>query len=214
MPEKWCSLLLGLFVMSLASVTSSTSSNELFTSSFLVRFKRSVDNSVAHDIANRNSFHNIGPVSRFLSCFSIINYVSFILSSPLSASIDPSHIDYFFVRFLIHQNVGKLTGFSSSYVDLRDVSFYDQNLFFRAYGSFEIISSYVLFSFILFSYGNWKKISWKSSTNWRILFKFPSFKFKYFLPNTNEERKFPLPRHVIDAHNWTVYTLAKTASKW
>lgn len=63
MPVKWCALLLGLFVLMLAQDTSSTSSNELFTSSFLVRFKRSVDNDVAHEIAKRNSFHNIGPVS-------------------------------------------------------------------------------------------------------------------------------------------------------
>lgn len=64
MPEKWCSLLMaGFVVLSMACVTSSTASNEVFTSSFLVRFKRSVDNSDAHDIAKRNSFHNIGPVS-------------------------------------------------------------------------------------------------------------------------------------------------------
>ncbi|KAG5672797.1 hypothetical protein PVAND_002890 [Polypedilum vanderplanki] len=66
MPKKCYSLLLGLFLfaLSLAQVTSSTSSSsgELFTSSFLVRFKRSVDNKEAHDIAKRNGFHNIGAI--------------------------------------------------------------------------------------------------------------------------------------------------------
>lgn len=63
MPKKWCSLFLGLFALSLTQVTSSPSSGELFTSSFLVKFKRSVDNHEAHDIAKRNGFHNIGAVS-------------------------------------------------------------------------------------------------------------------------------------------------------
>lgn len=63
MPVKCISLLLGIFIILLAQVTSSKSSNEVFTSSFLVRFKKSVDNQLAHEIAKRNSFHNIGPVS-------------------------------------------------------------------------------------------------------------------------------------------------------
>lgn len=110
MPEKWCSLLLGLFVLSLASVTSSTSSNELFTSSFLVRFKRTVDNNEAHEIAKRNSFHNIGPVSAFLSCFNKLRVVLSYLYCWLP-SVHPT-----LIIFLIHhfQIVGKLTEFSSS----------------------------------------------------------------------------------------------------
>lgn len=71
MPEKWCSLILGLAVLSLAPVMSS-GANEVFTSSFLVRFKRSVENRDAHDIAKRNSFHNIGPVSFYLSCYAFL----------------------------------------------------------------------------------------------------------------------------------------------
>lgn len=64
MPKKWCSLFLGLFALSLTHLTSSTpSSGELFTSSFLVRFKKSVDNQIAHEVARRNGFHNVGPVS-------------------------------------------------------------------------------------------------------------------------------------------------------
>lgn len=101
MPKKWCSLLLGLFVLSLASVTSSTSSNELFTSSFLVRFKRSVDNSVAHEIAKRNSFYNIGPVSGFMSCFYILRVVYLIVR--WLPSIHPTLITLFaqFNEFLM-----------------------------------------------------------------------------------------------------------------
>lgn len=86
MPNKWFSLFLGLFALSLTHVTSSTSSTsgELFTSSFLVRFKRSVDSKEAHDIARRNGFHNIGAVStnrnqaserKNLFCFCWIIYV-------------------------------------------------------------------------------------------------------------------------------------------
>lgn len=72
MPEKWCSLILGLAVLSLARETSSTASNEVFTSSFLVHFKRSVDNNEAHEIAKRNSFYNIGPVSFYHLCLSYL----------------------------------------------------------------------------------------------------------------------------------------------
>lgn len=61
MPDKWCSLLLGLAALSLAPVTSST--NEIITNSFLVRFKRNVDSHTADEVAKRNSFHNIGEVS-------------------------------------------------------------------------------------------------------------------------------------------------------
>lgn len=65
MPKQWCALLLGLFALLLTNVNSfksSSSPRELFTSSFLVRFKRSVDNPLAHEIAKRNGFHNIGEV--------------------------------------------------------------------------------------------------------------------------------------------------------
>lgn len=61
MPKQWCALLLGLFALLLTTVTSS-SPRELFTSSFLVRFKRSIDSPLAHEIAKRNGFHNIGEV--------------------------------------------------------------------------------------------------------------------------------------------------------
>lgn len=64
MQKKCCSLLLGLVIVSLAQVTSSTSPNEVFTSSFLVRFKKSVDSNEAHEIAKRNSFVNLGAVSK------------------------------------------------------------------------------------------------------------------------------------------------------
>lgn len=37
--------------------------NDVFTSSFLVRFRRSVDNELASAVATRYGFDNIGPVS-------------------------------------------------------------------------------------------------------------------------------------------------------
>lgn len=40
----------------------------VFTSSFLVRFKRSVDNDEAHKIAGDHGFENLGPVST-IYCF-------------------------------------------------------------------------------------------------------------------------------------------------
>ena len=60
---KLCCLLVGLAVFTSTPSLATLPSGELFTSSFLVKFKRSIDNQLAHDIANRNGFHNIGPVS-------------------------------------------------------------------------------------------------------------------------------------------------------
>ena len=37
--------------------------NDVFTSSFLVRFRRSVDNDFAHKVANKYGFENLGAVS-------------------------------------------------------------------------------------------------------------------------------------------------------
>lgn len=37
--------------------------SDIFTSSFLVRFRRNVDNYEAHQLATRNGFENLGPVS-------------------------------------------------------------------------------------------------------------------------------------------------------
>ncbi|CAD6994915.1 unnamed protein product [Ceratitis capitata] len=41
--------------------------NDVFTSSFLVRFKRSVDNDFAKEVATRYGFDNIGPVTSYLT---------------------------------------------------------------------------------------------------------------------------------------------------
>lgn len=64
MQISWFSLvrLLVLFCCYVSFLHTTTSSN-VFTSSFLVRFRRNVDNKIAHDIANRNGFVNIGEVS-------------------------------------------------------------------------------------------------------------------------------------------------------
>lgn len=77
MPKQWYALLLGLFALLLTNVTSSkpSSPSELFTSSFLVRFKRSVDNHVAHEIAQRHGFHNIGEVGFILSRIYVLFYI-------------------------------------------------------------------------------------------------------------------------------------------
>lgn len=37
--------------------------NDVFTNSYLVRFHRSIDTDEAHQIAKRNGFDNLGPVS-------------------------------------------------------------------------------------------------------------------------------------------------------
>lgn len=52
----WSYILLGL------STLVASSANNVFTNSFLVRFQRSVKNDIAHDIAARNGFENIGEV--------------------------------------------------------------------------------------------------------------------------------------------------------
>lgn len=105
MPKQWCALLLGLFAILLTNVTSSKPSapRELFTSSFLVRFKRSVDSQLAHDIAKRNGFHNIGEVWFFNNSMSLILSHSnrpaiWILShKPLR---DVLHLNNLFMGFL------------------------------------------------------------------------------------------------------------------
>lgn len=38
----------------------------VFTSSFLVRFRRGVDNGFAHEVADKYGFDNLGPVSRYV----------------------------------------------------------------------------------------------------------------------------------------------------
>lgn len=43
--------------------------NDVFTSSFLVRFRRSVDNDFAHSVANKYGFENLGAVSTYLISF-------------------------------------------------------------------------------------------------------------------------------------------------
>lgn len=41
----------------------SSSRSDIFTSSFLVRFRRNVESYEAHQLAARNGFENLGPVS-------------------------------------------------------------------------------------------------------------------------------------------------------
>lgn len=50
---------------------SATQRNDVFTSSFLVRFHRSIDNDLAHEVAQRNGFENLGTVSIFKSFHTI-----------------------------------------------------------------------------------------------------------------------------------------------
>lgn len=55
---------------------------ELFTNSFLVKFRTDVDNSLAHHVADRNGFINFGPVSfhNLLITTRTFIYSSFILT--------------------------------------------------------------------------------------------------------------------------------------
>jgi proprotein convertase subtilisin/kexin type 2 len=62
MPIKWICLF-GLLYAAAGVAQSSSAGNSVFTSSFLVRFKRSVGNDVAHELADKNGFLNVGPVS-------------------------------------------------------------------------------------------------------------------------------------------------------
>ena len=63
MPVRWLSLA-GLIILSVAAGPSSSaaSSGDVFTSSFLVRFKRNVDAKYAHEIANKYGYDNLGTV--------------------------------------------------------------------------------------------------------------------------------------------------------
>lgn len=60
MLSVWLYSFLGLTTL----VASST--NNVFTNSFLVRFQRSIENDIAHEIAVRNGFENVGEVIDFL----------------------------------------------------------------------------------------------------------------------------------------------------
>lgn len=59
----WWSLA-GLIVFSAVIVGSAVPSGDVFTSSFLVRFKRNVESSYAHEIANKYGYDNLGPVRK------------------------------------------------------------------------------------------------------------------------------------------------------
>lgn len=62
MLSVWLYIFLGLTTL----VASST--NSVFTNSFLVRFQRSIENDMAHEIAARNGFENVGEVRFILAC--------------------------------------------------------------------------------------------------------------------------------------------------
>lgn len=57
MTPLWLCLIFGLTTL----VTSSA--NSVFTNSFLVRFQRNIKNEIAHEIAARNGFENMGEVN-------------------------------------------------------------------------------------------------------------------------------------------------------
>lgn len=59
---RWLSLAAGLIILSAAIVGSAVPSGDVFTSSFLVRFKRNVDTGYAHEIANKYGYDNLGTV--------------------------------------------------------------------------------------------------------------------------------------------------------
>lgn len=64
MPVRWLSLA-GLIILSMANAgtaAGASASGDVFTSSFLVRFKRNVDTEYAHEIANKYGYDNLGTV--------------------------------------------------------------------------------------------------------------------------------------------------------
>lgn len=64
-------LLAWLCFLALTTLVASTA-NSVFTNSFLVRFHRSVQNDVVHDIASRNGFENVGEVITFFGFYSLL----------------------------------------------------------------------------------------------------------------------------------------------
>ena len=83
MQLKWLSLLGLIFG---TAFVRSTPRNDVFTSSFLVRFHRNIDDLEAHTVAARNGFENLGAVSTNIFCLVVYiqiikNYRPHILSS-------------------------------------------------------------------------------------------------------------------------------------
>lgn len=72
MQIKWNSLF-GLVLLTCFALLSlhvhHTSGNNIFTNSFLVRFRRNVDTITAHSIASRYGFTNLGEVSKHLATY-------------------------------------------------------------------------------------------------------------------------------------------------
>lgn len=64
---RWLSLA-GLIILSVANAGTAAgqSSGDVFTSSFLVRFKRNVDTEYAHEIANKYGYDNLGTVGGYV----------------------------------------------------------------------------------------------------------------------------------------------------
>lgn len=80
MTECWWRIALGLWLVCVSpSVTFANARGDLFTNSFLVKFRREVDNQVAHSVADRNGFVNLGPVSNFFFSYFLIVLFHFIL---------------------------------------------------------------------------------------------------------------------------------------
>lgn len=66
MPVRWLTLA-RLIILSvvIAEAATGPSSGDVFTSSFLVRFKRNVDTEYAHEIANKYGYDNLGTVGGY-----------------------------------------------------------------------------------------------------------------------------------------------------
>lgn len=65
------SAMLAVWLYSFLGLTTlvASSTNNVFTNSFLVRFHRSIENDIAHEIAVRNGFENVGEVIHFGKIF-------------------------------------------------------------------------------------------------------------------------------------------------
>jgi hypothetical protein len=90
MPIKWICLVGLLFGTVSVAKSSSSPGGAVFTSSFLVRFKRSTANDVAHTLANKNGFLNVGPVSTYYSILdaNIKNHLQYVLREEHMADED------------------------------------------------------------------------------------------------------------------------------
>lgn len=100
----WCmflckSAMLSVWLYSFLGLTTfvASSTNNVFTNSFLVRFQRSIENDIAHEIAARNGFENVGEVIYFHKLLLLL-----LLYFPFSFSFSIIHFSQFYLIKMIN----------------------------------------------------------------------------------------------------------------